>query len=82
MSPEITTKVCADGFVSPAGNSLCRATASDTSHPVMKRLIDDGIEITAIHNHLLGASPAVFYMHVRAHGDPVKLAATLHAGLA
>jgi len=50
--------------------------------PVMKRLIDDGIEITAIHNHLLGASPAVFYMHVRGHGDPVKLATTLHAGLA
>jgi hypothetical protein len=50
--------------------------------PVMKRLIDDGIEITAIHNHLLGASPAVFYMHVGGHGDPVKLAATLHAGLA
>jgi hypothetical protein len=50
--------------------------------PVMKRLIDDGIEITAIHNHLLGASPAVFYMHVRGRGDPVKLAATLHAGMA
>src|SRR3984957_11849821 len=32
--------------------------------PVMKRLIDDGVEITAIHNHLLRASPAVIYMHV------------------
>jgi hypothetical protein len=50
--------------------------------PVMKRLIDDGIEITAIHNHLLRTSPAVFYMHVGGHGDPVKLAQTLHAGLA
>jgi Domain of Unknown Function (DUF1259) len=50
--------------------------------PVMKRLIDDGIEITAIHNHLLRASPAVFYMHVGGQGDPVKLAQTLHAGLA
>ena len=50
--------------------------------PVMKRLIEDGIEITAIHNHLLRASPAVFYMHVGGHGDPVKLAQTLHAGLA
>ncbi len=50
--------------------------------PVMKRLIDDGIEITAIHNHLLRASPAVFYMHVSSQGDPVKLAQTLHAGLA
>ena len=50
--------------------------------PVMKRLIDDGIEITAIHNHLLRTSPAVFYMHVGGQGDPVKLAQTMHAGLA
>jgi hypothetical protein len=50
--------------------------------PVMKRLIDEGIEITAIHNHLLRTSPAVFYMHVGGQGDPVKLAQTLHAGLA
>jgi hypothetical protein len=50
--------------------------------PVMKRLIDDGIEITAIHNHLLRSSPAVIYMHVGGQGDPVKLAQTLHAALA
>jgi hypothetical protein len=50
--------------------------------PVMKRLIDDGIEITAVHNHLLRTSPAVFYMHVGGQGDPVKLAQTLHAALA
>jgi hypothetical protein len=50
--------------------------------PVMKRLIDDGVEITAVHNHLLRTSPAVFYMHVGGQGDPVKLAQTLHAALA
>src|ERR1700680_3570162 len=50
--------------------------------PVMKRLIDDGIEITAIHNHLLRTAPAVFYMHVGGQGDPVKLAQSLHAALA
>ena len=50
--------------------------------PVMKRLIEDGIEITAVHNHLLRTSPAVFYMHVGGQGDPVKLATTLHAALA
>jgi Domain of Unknown Function (DUF1259) len=49
--------------------------------PVMKRLIDGGIEITAIHNHLLRTSPAIIYMHVGGQGDPVKLAQTLHAGL-
>jgi hypothetical protein len=50
--------------------------------PVMKRLIEGGIEITALHNHLLRTFPAVFYMHVGGHGDPVKLAETLRAGLA
>jgi hypothetical protein len=50
--------------------------------PVMKRLCDDGVVITAIHNHLLRTSPAVFYMHVGGEGDPVNLAQTLHAGLA
>jgi hypothetical protein len=50
--------------------------------PVMKRLIEDDIEITAIHNHLLRTSPAVFYMHVGGQGDPIKLAQTLRAGLA
>jgi hypothetical protein len=50
--------------------------------PVMERLIADGVEITAVHNHLLRTSVPVFYMHVGGHGDPVKLAETLHAALA
>jgi len=50
--------------------------------PVMQRLIQDGVEITAVHNHLLRTSVPVFYMHVGGHGDPVKLAGTLHAALA
>jgi hypothetical protein len=50
--------------------------------PVMQRLIDGGVEITAVHNHLLRTSVPVFYMHVRGHGDPVRLAEALHAGLA
>ncbi len=50
--------------------------------PVMARLIADGVEITAVHNHLLRTSIPVYYMHVGGHGDPVKLALTLHAALA
>ena len=50
--------------------------------PVMQRLIAGGVEITAIHNHLLRTSVPVFYMHVGGHGDPMKLAETLQAGLA
>jgi len=50
--------------------------------PVMARLIADGVEISAIHNHLLRTSVPVFYMHVDGHGDPVKVAETLRAALA
>jgi hypothetical protein len=50
--------------------------------PVMTAAIENGLEITAIHNHVLRASPATFYMHVSGHGDPVKLANALHTALA
>lgn len=50
--------------------------------PVMTKLLDNGLQVTAIHNHVLRASPATFYMHVAGHGDPVKLAASLRDALA
>ena len=54
----------------------------DEINPVMKQLEDSGIEVTALHNHLLRAEPATMYMHVMGHGDPVQLAQELHAALA
>src|ERR1700721_3097710 len=33
-------------------------------NPVMLKMIEGGLDITAVHNHLLRASPATFYMHV------------------
>jgi len=51
-------------------------------NPVMSKLIENGIEITAVHNHLLRANPATFYMHIEGHGDPVKLADAIRTGLA
>jgi hypothetical protein len=51
-------------------------------NPVMLKLIEGGLEITAVHNHLLRASPATFYMHVGGHGDPVKMAAVIREALA
>jgi len=50
--------------------------------PVMQKLQEGGIEITALHNHLLRAQPATFYMHVLGHGDPVALARSVHEALA
>jgi uncharacterized protein DUF1259 len=51
-------------------------------NPVMTKMIASGLEITAIHNHLLRASPATFYMHIAGHGDAAKIAAAIHDGLA
>jgi len=49
--------------------------------PVMTKLMDSGFEITAVHNHILRASPSTFYMHVGGHGDPEKMAASIRAAL-
>src|SRR5437879_3689940 len=51
-------------------------------NPVMAKLIEGGIEITAVHNHLLRANPETFYMHIGGHGDPVKMAEVIRSGLA
>jgi len=51
-------------------------------NPVMLKMIEGGLDITAVHNHLLRASPATFYMHVGGHGDPAKMAAVVHDALA
>ena len=54
----------------------------DEVNPVVRVLEQNGIEITALHNHLLRSSPATMYMHIDGHGDAVKLATALHEALA
>jgi hypothetical protein len=49
--------------------------------PVMTKLLNGGLDITAVHNHILRASPATFYMHVGGHGDPEKMAAVIRSAL-
>jgi len=51
-------------------------------NPVMAKLTEGGVEITAVHNHLLRANPATFYMHIGGHGDPVKMAEVIRSALA
>ena len=50
--------------------------------PVMTKLLEGGVEITGLHNHLLRADPPTYYMHVGGHGDPVKMAQTIRGALA
>ena len=54
---------------------------SSEVNPVMKKLDESGVEITALHNHLLRNEPFTLYMHVLGRGDPVRLATVLHAAL-
>ena len=54
----------------------------DEVGPVMKRLQEGGVEQTALHNHVLGETPRVMYLHIAAHGDATRIAETVHAALA
>lgn len=43
-------------------------------NPVMSALLDNGLEVTALHNHFFWDEPRMFYMHVHGHGKPADLA--------
>ena len=43
-------------------------------NPVMSALLDNGLEVTALHNHFFWDEPRMFYMHVHGHGAPMDLA--------
>jgi hypothetical protein len=46
----------------------------DEVNPVMSALLDNGLEVTAVHNHFFFESPRIFYMHVHGHGKSADLA--------
>ena len=72
------------GFEPMAGGALVMGDLVLTEpeiEPVMTKLLASGIEVTALHNHLLRANPATYYMHVHGHGDAVGLATAIRAAL-
>jgi hypothetical protein len=54
----------------------------DEVAPVMRKLQAGGIEITALHNHVLRESPRVMYMHIHGMGDAATMARAIHDALA
>ena len=50
--------------------------------PVTERLVAEGVEITAIHNHLIGSTPFVMYLHFSGVGNPEKLAGAMRSAIA
>jgi Domain of Unknown Function (DUF1259) len=54
----------------------------DEVNPVMTALLDNGIDVTALHNHFFWDEPHMFYMHVHGHGSAADLAAKLKPAFA
>jgi hypothetical protein len=54
----------------------------DEVTPVLTKLQEGGVEISALHNHVLHESPRVMYMHIHAMGDGAKIAKAIHDALA
>jgi Domain of Unknown Function (DUF1259). len=70
----------------PTSSGKCAITAdfvltADEVNPVIKALRDGGVEVTALHSHMLGEDPRLFFMHFRANDDVATLARTLRAAL-
>src|ERR1700730_11994006 len=64
-------------FSSPGHDAMVMGDlvlAEDEVSPVMLALQENGLQITALHNHVLHETPRVMYMHIAGHGDAVKLA--------
>jgi hypothetical protein len=70
----------------PAGSGRAAITGdfvlvASEVNPVIKALREHGIEVTAIHSHMLNEEPRLFFMHFWANDDAVKLATSLRAAL-
>src|SRR3954471_1716466 len=51
-------------------------------NPVMSALLQNGLEVTALHNHFFFETPRIFYMHVHGHGTAAQLATKIKPALA
>src|ERR1043166_1961029 len=53
----------------------------DEVTPVLTKLEEGGVEISALHNHVMRESPRVMYLHIHAMGEGVKIAKAIHDAL-
>ena len=70
----------------PAGEGKAAITGDFVAleselQPLIKALRDSGIEVTAIHNHMIDEQPRTFFVHFWANDDALKLAHGLHEAL-
>ncbi|HXO72340.1 MAG TPA: DUF1259 domain-containing protein, partial [Bradyrhizobium sp.] len=55
--------------------------AADEVNPVIRALRANGIDVTAVHSHMLDEAPRLFFLHFWANDDALKLARGLRAAL-
>ena len=67
-----------NGKVATTGDFVLTA---EEVNPVVRTLRKNGIEVTAIHNHMLTENPRLFFLHFWANESPFKLADALRAAL-
>jgi hypothetical protein len=53
----------------------------DEVNPVLSALLDNGIDVTALHNHFFWDDPHVYFMHVHGMGKATDLARRVKPGL-
>ncbi len=71
-------------FTSAAGGAMVMGDLvlfEDEVNPVMSAALDNGLEVTALHNHFFFDSPRVMFMHIGGHGSVEKLAAAVRKAL-
>ena len=54
----------------------------DETAPVFDKLRKEGIEVSALHNHLVGESPRVMFLHIAGKGDAARLAGLIKTAIA
>lgn len=78
MSYEPPGTPCPKGEAAIIGDLVPLASAVN---PAIRSLRPNGIEVTAVHNHMLDEQPRMFFMHFWPHDDAVRLAGALPAAL-
>ena len=78
MGTSINFQPTGDGKAAIAGDF---AMTGKEVGPVMKVLLDNGVQAVALHSHALNDVPRLFYMHFWANDDALKLATTLRSAI-
>lgn len=84
VAPELAQGAWA-GFSDDPGDAMLMGDLVLTSTelgPVLAELARQGLDVTAIHNHLVGEEPRLVYVHFHGHGQAVELARHLDRAVA